>query len=152
MKMDGKKLFLIVISLLLINFISATTCSPNSVTYDSGDSLTKTILCQSPNITGIQVFKGNYITLNSNTISPNESKTFIITITPPTTVGAYNSYVIFSDDGTQIPITLNIADSGGCQLNPSLASYTQTVQQGSELPLPKITFSPQNCNGNMIFD
>ena len=40
---------------------------------------------------------------------------------------------------------MNATTAGGCQINPSLISYSQQIQQGTKTPLPMITFSPTNC-------
>lgn len=155
----------LILALFLVSpIIAQTLCDRTSVdvSWNKTDSVNPiSVVChnQIDNTTVTINALGNYFSttpISPITIGDNPS-TIILNFQSDTNVGDYFGYLSFSDGSSPIPINIHVRertqqDTSGCQINPSLASYNQVVQQGTEIPLPKITFSPNNCIGNMVYD
>lgn len=127
-----KRGILILILFLSLSFLSATTC--NQTIFSLDGSSQKTIQCIGGNVNRtINVYAGSYVSTDSSTINGNgvDTKTFVLTFSPPTTMGIYNSYVLF-DDGLNIPITFTIEEPYTGDIIVFPTSKVVTVQQGSE--------------------
>lgn len=146
------------IFLFLIASVYALSCTETSITKQINAGATpsdSSFTCTNNLDNVVTLFKnGNFFSdQNSITIQNNSQKDITISFKQMTSAGNFTGS-LFSSDGLNIPVIINVNDLNptGCQINPSLASYTQAVQQGTVLPLPKITFSPKNCQGSMVFD
>jgi hypothetical protein len=94
-------------------------------------------------------YSGSSISYSANTTTSG-NLTILLTIPSGTMTGDYTNSVTMS--GTTTNILIHVTGLNECQLNPSLSSFTQVIQQGSEIVIPKITFSPTNCQGTMVYD
>lgn len=161
------KIFLLILGIFFLSFTSAysvtLTVTPSSLNLNSGASSTISIHYVIENTNGLAGANGvslsgtpNFLTYSGGSVSYGANTTTAgdltinVNIPSGTNVGDYTNTVSISGNSVSIPI--HVSASTECQINPSLASFTQTVQTGSEIPLPKITFSPTNCIGTMVFD
>jgi len=133
----GLLLVCLITSIFLINLVSASSCSPSSLSFQSGQSTTQTISCVGGGTdinNTISITKvGDYFSINANSINSTQQKTITITFTPPTTIGNFFGAIIFGDNLT-VPITLNILQQSttGCEIDIfPLSLQNLKVQQGS---------------------
>lgn len=162
-----KRINLLLISFILlisINFIAASVdCGANpqlTLTYDEENIPTDEVGLRSCNgsadiitITGSGL---NYISLGSDSGVLTGKKTINILINQNIPIGDYLLSVNFFYNSSMIlsfPVLVKInktiqEDPTGCHLNPTLIAYSQTVQQGTQFELPKISFNPKNCQGS----
>ena len=118
----GLLLVCLITSIFLINLVSASSCSPSSLSFQSGQSTTQTISCVGGGTdinNTISITKvGDYFSINANSINSTQQKTITITFTPPTTIGNFFGAIIFGDNLT-VPITLNILQQSttGCEID-----------------------------------
>lgn len=160
-----KLFFSLILAIFLIGTISASVnCTKASIEVNSisktsvaGQTpVTEIISCKNNYNSSITVtkFGSFYSTSPSMPITINSGDTAGITLNfnQMNSPGEFSGYIQFSDNKI-IPIVVNVSgiyqDPGSCQLNPSIVSFTQSVQQGVAFELPKITFNPTNCEGNM---
>ncbi|MFW9952140.1 MAG: hypothetical protein ACFFKA_18620, partial [Candidatus Thorarchaeota archaeon] len=115
----------------LIEFINSNSSSTGSVPITLSSTLT------------------TVASLDFNTIEfPNE-RYATISIKSTAEEGYYHGTLNYGSESTNVIIYIEeIIDPDACQLNPTLVTYTQTIQQGVESELPKITFNPKNCVGD----
>jgi len=153
-----KKQIIILITLILfsLTYISASViCSPTSISvdYNVGETpASQLITCTNSDLNDSVIIDklGSYFSTNPSspiTINAEENKQITINF-ESAPVGSYQGLIWFNDGSTSIPVNIDVTDSSSCQLNPSLVSYSQTFQQGTETELPKIIFNPKNCDGD----
>jgi hypothetical protein len=160
---------ILIVSYLLLPLVGAVvTCDtiPN-INYESGTSTAQQFsfhCTNSLNSNAVTLSStgsaSQYITLSDTVIGQSGNttatqKTFTLNFNEQATQGDYISVISFSDGSNPLSFVLKVngtqqVSQGGCQINPSLVSYTQQVQQGTKIPIPKITFSPINCDGQLI--
>lgn len=155
------------IILFLIPFVSSEViCNSNSFTasYNQGAIPTVPIViatnCHNQDNNSVignplgsffNLLDGDSIS-NQIVLGPNSTRGGIrILLANNLSATNYAGFISFND-GSFINILVSINPSqqpnpSDCNINPSLISYTQTVQQGTEFELPKITFNPTNCQG-----
>lgn len=139
---------MLVFSVLFVSMASALVCDRTSL-----DNTYTSVSCSDYSNQTISVNPvGLYYSVSPNTLSySNQLKTFNVTIDSSAPIGNLGALIFSTSNQTiSIPITNNITTQTTCQLNPSLVSYTQAIQQGSTLTLPKITFNPLNCGGSLV--
>lgn len=151
-----------VICLTILMFISLTSAvsldKTNLVFTDSVTSSTITFSQPATNITTITFTKDSSldgkISLSLSQLQILSSGQLAINLETSLENGNYFGNLYWNaTDGTSgiIPIFITITQSNPtdeCKLNPSIISYTQSVQQGTEFELPKITFNPNaHCLG-----
>lgn len=134
----SNKLILFIFLLLSINLVNALSCSTNQIVRNiqSGTTLNpETITCSNSNNFSINIFKsGSFFTTNpsSITIPLNSSQEIIINF-DLLGIGYYSGY-LYSSDGLNIPIYVNITekviDTGGIIVFPT--AKVVNVQQGAE--------------------
>ena len=162
--MNYKFLLTLILGIFLIGFISASTTtlitSPNSFNVNPGDSGNVVISYSTIAGAGDSAANGvvltgspKFISYSGGSISYSENTTtngtFSVSYSIPSNQEqgtVVNSIVV---DGLALDLTFNIQSLTGCKLNPSLVSYAQTVQFGTEFEIPKITFNPKNCQGEL---
>lgn len=148
-------MFLSVFFLSLIPITSATiTCSTQSIEL-TNLNMQDSIVCSNDKNTTVTLNSNlNYVFLSPTSIGPSDNPTIHLIASPNTPSGEYDGQITFSDNSPPIPLSLNIeeTDPDACKLNPSLIFYTQTVQQGTEFELPRITFNPTNCEGDISIE
>jgi hypothetical protein len=150
-----RKLLLIFGVILFISVATAISCNKNiSNSWIQGQAPpTEQISCLSQSNQTNQVFySGSHFSVIPNSILPNQTTNLQVIYNDGISSGNYTGWIFFSD-GTSVSMSYNITPTQqqtGCQINPSLVSYTQSIQQGTQIPLPKITFSPISCNGELI--
>jgi hypothetical protein len=161
-----KKYLLFLIFLSLLSFISAdvkvsypdpaiitlTQANPSQVIEFENLNLSQTAtvsLNLSPSLS-------NVIQLSSTSLSIASRSSLSASIKSNAPNGTYTGYINYaSSNSGSIPITAIVtanqtSSQTGCQINPSLVSYTQTIQKGAKIPLPKITFNPIGCSGSLV--
>lgn len=141
-----------VASLLLAGAASAVTCSPavSLQTTPGNVPASQVIICSnSLNSSVSSIYQsGNFYSISPNPIVINGSSTSAAQLSfNSNLLTGYNEGAIFFADSFIFPVVVNVSQpvQSGCNLNPSLIAYTQAIQQGTQVPLPKITFSPTNC-------
>lgn len=163
--MERGKLGLILLSaILLVNFSSALSCNfpAADINVSSGNTPSAiSVNCSNGLNSSVSLWnQGSFFSTTPSfsstsplTIAANSFQAFTIIFNQMNNVGSFTG-TFWSSDGMFQTIKVNVEESNptGCQLNPSLASYTQSVQKGSSLPLPKVTFSPTNCDGTLLLD
>lgn len=95
---------------------------------------------------------GSYFSLDSSFILPNATRIIVLTFDSAAPSGNNLGAITFSESGSSVVNVLMVVNSTqqvGCQINPSLVSYSQAIQQGTRTPIPTITFSPTNCPGTL---
>lgn len=94
-------------------------------------------------------YSGGSISYGANTTT---NGTIIVSYQIPSNATQGNVQNYITIDATTLTITFNVQTQpqSSCQINPSLTSFTQQVQQGQTFSLPQVTFSPVGCN--VIFD
>ena len=153
-------LFFIFAVMMSFSVSASITCSPSFINYDIHEEQTPsstsiTCFLQGINQTNLttKIDASNSIQLSYNLPiqfdSSNMARNFDINFNQKPK-GNYKSFLVFTD-GTIININYNVSAKPApqCQINPSLVSYYQSVQQGTTLNLPKIIFSPTNCDGSL---
>lgn len=146
----------IIAGIFLINSVSATTCTVSSISKSMEEGSTiptvPAFSCTNNGNSSTQINKvGNFFTLSESTpitLPANSTKQITLNFNSMAK-GSYEGLIYA--DGLSVPITLNVTnpiDPNACQLNPSLVSYNQAVQQGTQFELPKIIFNPKNCDGD----
>ena len=139
----------------------ATNCTATAVSKNAevGESIsTSVITCTNNNANNsVSVYNtGVFYQVSPSppiTIPPQSSSNIQLIFPTQSAKGFFEGLLYFSDGSATIPIKLNITQSvspSSCQINPSLVTYTQAIQQGTELVLPKITFEPVNCPSQLI--
>lgn len=162
-KMKAPIIFMLLI--VFITSVSATitcqTTNPIHRNYQtnsiSSETFTIATICQNignDSVTSTISSPSSFFTLEDHpfTLDSGEAKGSLrINFNTNTPVGNYTGHVTLGE--VTIPISLNVTPipqpTTGCQLNPSIIAYTQTVQQGTNFELPKITFNPTNCIGDL---
>lgn len=150
----------LVLGILFINIASASIlCDTVQVikNWNKGDAVNSaSITCtETENITSSVTTLGNHFsTTPSIPFSINPGQQLITINFNSNTDGGYYEEALVLGSSKIIPIKMNVTQtqtqSNSCQINPSLISYSQTIQQGTQVPIPKITFDPINCNGPLI--
>lgn len=155
--MKSNKYFLFIFFLFFcVSFVSATTECGKSIVELSSVIQQDDFTCNNEGNSSIFLSLtsdiSDYIFVHPTILPPGEST--IVTLDVYNTnipAGNYEGDLDFSEVIPSIPVHLAItsdqSDPNACKLNPSLVSYTQTVQQGTVFELPKITFTPKNCDG-----
>jgi len=155
---------LVIVAMLVLPAVTAlVSCDilPPDLTYEKGTSTAQqtTFRCSNPeNLSTVALAKSgtgmDYFDLDSATISSPGVKTFTLDFDEDAPVGLYSGKIDFSDSSPTLSFILEVTgqeiDTTSCQINPSLVSYTQQVQQGTKIPMPKITFNPINCNSPLV--
>ncbi len=156
------KLFLPLFAVFLFTFISATTTSlsapQTSFNVNPGNSgqiivsYSTTENQGNPGSNGVGLtgspmflsYTGGSIHYDANTTT-NGTITINYQIPSNSSQGNVQNYITI--DGTTLTITFNVQtqSQSSCQINPSLTSFTQQVQQGQTFALPQVTFSPSGC-------
>lgn len=159
--------FSIIISLFIISSISAysvtLSSNPSSLNIIAGNSQNIIVNYVIENTNGLSgsngvsvsgtplfsSYSGTSISYGANTTT---SGNITITISVPsgTVTGDYINSISMS--GVSVNIPIHVTATNDCQINPSLGSYTQVVQSGSKIAIPKITFNPTNCLGSIVYD
>lgn len=159
-KIKLRCIFLLIASIFFIGFINALNCNfpTSNININTGETPSPiSILCSNAGVSSVQLWnQGSFFSTSPSlpiTINSNSSQSFTIIFNQITQAGI-SSGSFWSSDGLMYNLILNATQSNptGCQLNPSMASYTQTAQTGTVTPLPKIMFSPTNCVGNIVYD
>lgn len=154
--MTNKSIILVgafIIAIISLSLASSlVVCDRTSLTLTNSQS-TESFTCSNSDSQDIAVVSNGYFSINSNVLESNSSKSFTVTIANNAPNG-YSPGLINLGSFYFIPVNVTIPSQqvlqGGCQINPSLVSYTQSIQQGTQIPLPKITFNPIDCNGNLV--
>jgi len=160
--MMNKKTVLL-LSILFISLVSANTiCDTSRIdkSWTKNQAVTsETLTCTNQiNSSVIVSSMGGNFNLNPSLpfiLGNLSQQVFTINFNSNATPGSSVGIISFSDGSNNIILNMTINQptiipQTGCQLNPSLVSYTQSIQVGTSLPIPKITFSPINCEGNII--
>lgn len=152
-----KNIALVVLIISLLSLVSAVSCDKSAITKNAQTGTTissETIHCtRDANESVIVSYVGeDFLSTNPATnFLMNPSEDITISFTQGLSSGTYTGFLTLGS--TQIPIKLNLStpiqQQTGCQINPTLISYTQSIQQGTKMNLPKITFSPTNCPGDL---
>jgi hypothetical protein len=137
---------LVIINITYCTLVSAITCTPtnldnNNLNSNCTNNGLSTVLITT---TG-QGFSTNGVT----SINPNSSSIITVSINSNAPTGNLGS-ILF--DGVQVIQITNLQAPNTCNLNPSLSSLTQSVEQNTQYTLPKITFDPINCVGSVSYD
>ena len=146
-----------IIVFAIMGFASGTTtCSLSTVSSSQiqGQSATsQSMSCtNSNNQTIVNILKnGNFYDLSPIAIQPNTTTSILITFLSSAPNGNNLGSISFSDGSSSIPVllTVNSTAQTGCQINPSIVSYSQAIQQGTKTNLPSITFNPTECTGSL---
>lgn len=110
--------------------------------------------CSNSDTQSIAVTTSGAFTLDANTLAPNSSHLFTATILNPPS--GYSAGLINFGNLYFVPVNITTPQSGqqqnpsDCNINPSLISYSQNIQVGTQTSLPLITFSPINCNSSVV--
>ena len=163
-KFISVKAFLLFSIIFLVGFASSLSCNfpTSSINVNTGDTPSAiAITCSNSQNSSVQLWNnGNFFQTDPSfsssipfNIPSNSSNSFTVIFNPMNIAGTFSSS-FWSSDGMMKNINVNVtqSNSNGCQLNPSMSSLTQTVQEGTVTPLNKITFSPINCDGNIVYD
>ncbi len=159
-KLILSSVLILLLAIFFIGFSSALSCNfPNTqINVNTGETPSPiSIACSNTGTSSVQLWsQGNFFTNSPSlplTINSNSSQSFTIIFNQISQAGLSTGY-FWSSDGLMQNIIVNATQSNptGCQLNPSMASYTQTAQTSTVTPLPKIMFSPTNCQGNIVYD
>lgn len=149
-------LFVIILSIGLINAVSV---SDSSIILDANHTSKIITFSQTSSNTTTITFTldssiSDKVDLSLSQLSILNSGTLTISLKSGLSNGVYVGNLNWNaNDGSSgfIPIAISVnnpTQETGCRLNPSIVSYTQTVQQNTEFELPKITFNPSpECQG-----
>lgn len=140
---------------LLIGFVQAqTTCNLGSISLTNEHTSQSFTCTNNDNLTSVTLnYYGSYADIDKDLIHPSESETITLSMSSGVPTGNYGGLITFSDDSEPIQVSISKTDSNPCNLNPSMSSFTQSIQTGTKIPLNKITFNPINCNeGSLIYD
>jgi len=156
-----KVLLFIFVSMFILSLTSATSCNPSSIFKSitvGGTPPSETVTCSTDDFSSFIEKEGAFFSTNQSLVAgipSNSSITFIINFNQMNDVGLQSGRISFSGLPQQLSVKVNVTSNvippnqNDCQLNPSIIIYTQNVQQSVEFELPKITFSPTNCNGEL---
>ena len=155
-----KKLIILLFSLLFINYSSAfILCTPNQVVYNVVEGQTPSFVdvqCVSsqPQLQVNMTKLGSFFSVSPSvplTFDSNNPSYDLQLNFNTLAKGTYEGFLLFSDGSSPYKITYNVTSppTPTCNLNPSLLSYSQSIQQGTSLSLPKIVFNPENCQGSL---
>lgn len=152
---------LIISSIILLNLVSlalAVTTTPTPI-FLNPEKTFENVNFNGVNST-IQVTLDPFslsevVSMNSETISLQDHW-IVFSIKENAPSGSYGGKIRYGSDSTFISIFVGEEDEpidpDACRLNPTLVTYTQTVQSNTEFELPKITFNPKNCNGEFSIE
>jgi len=152
-KMTNKIVLLCLVLLFCVGIVSATTCSPSSVTYNTDEPLTKTISCVGGDVNRtINIVKiGEYFTVSPTTIGSLEQKTITIQFNPPEQEGTYTGAIYF-DDGYTVPVTINIQkqQEEGCNIDIFPTVLTNIKIKQGETKTRNIQLTVPTCFSNRV--
>jgi hypothetical protein len=152
---------IIVFGIFVIPSMSAITLDKSSLFFNDTYTIDSIIFSQT-NTTNITTINFTLDSAISDKINTSQSDfSFDVYSSTTLSVGIKNNLDSgnffgglhwVASDGTSgnVPIIISIASTqsqGGCQLNPSIITYQQSVSQGTETDLPKIIFNPTGCTG-----
>jgi hypothetical protein len=154
-----KKVFLILSLFFLISLSSAITCDKQIISnsWINGQvPSNSTLSCQSSSPVTINSI-GTYFTVSPSLpfILNNSNQTFTISYQSTAPIGSGIGLIDFDDSTASVILNFSVLAQSvqpECNLGASLTSLTQAIQQNSQYAIPKITFSPTNCQGSLILD
>ena len=136
--------------LSIVNVSALVTCNINSISLNNSNP-SQTFSCSNNLNNSVSItYYGSYATLSINSIPSNSSQSITLSRNPSMLTGEFSGFAIVSDS-ISIPVSVSKIEENACNLNPSMASYSQSIQTSTTIPLNKITFSPINCQGSIIY-